>query len=831
MSKSEIILKAIGKAMKGCEQLRFIAKIHEGHDYNFMCLGNENIIILSKEFEQVRSIPYATIEGVEVSHKSTKVTVKLTSDSPYVFNIDDKETMMEIFRCSWISDYMFKNAEYTKFPLIFTDEDGAKSRGDPRLEAVRASLKTENNTIVDGEFKGYGFLRDSRFQPVASKPGKYVDEESAATGDPATFTIEVSDELNVQLIPLMGARQELQNFTECYARGIVPREPYWVVWSRPYLKKWNINEDIASWEGWEVFLRTETHDYVVIMLRRKFLPPLLDLFNDIACWYKGPIAKVDDLTKNLHLLQARSIVDTLHSKSKCDDYYSEIVQLKEKALLLGDDEINYIYSVHQPPSGANAIIGDKVVRILRRYRSAKSGQVKESRSRKDSSPEIMRSVKEMCDRSNLPESLRHVWDCKVAHFIATYVDKEEDVSILSLASSIVNIEFTSDDATNIENLLQFALHLRVADQPYESTQPFPTLLLKFTSTLLQDKVPITYLYNTKVMRVMIESGYISKILKLEKLTAYKKFIDCILTNTDDNKLKLSALRQVRDMFKDEFAEKKRADEQSLINYSLWLRPVINLLKSNWSLIVQVALNAIAQMLNTDQIIREQLSTYPEMLENLMMTCRNVRDEDTLEFALLPLYILSDDRSFCETLVRKHDLIPFLFGILKGAGIPGVEHSDDVKIRVVYIMGKTADNYPQVMEEIETKGNIMDITRLVKGSPAVDIVKATSSLMNLLTKRSKKIKQNTGKEFLADLMHILQTNSTNDSLPPEVLMRMVKTMIEYGTNSTENCTLMAESHDILETYLKMHKKLPKTVVALFKRLSNLVLENAHLEPQE
>jgi len=825
MSKSEVILNALSKATKGCEELKFMSRIREESDYKFLCLGKENIILLNNNFEQTRSISYSSVEGIEISQISKNITLNIKGSPNYTFSIDDKDTMIEILQCAWLTDYMFRNAEYAKFPLKYKEDiKKVKPKPDERIEAAKAAIKTENVTIINGEFKGFGFLLANDFSPVPSKPGKYEHQESGAT-----FTIEVSDELNVQFIQLMGVRQVLQNFAECYAHGMLPKEEYWIAWSKPYLKKWNVNEDIASWEGWEVFFRTKTHDYIVIIMRRRFSPPILDLFNDIACWYKGKIVTEGKLENNPHLLTCRGIVDTLHAKSKCDDYYKEIVGLKEQALLLGDDEINYLMSINEGAMGQNMKHAKKIIKMLRQYKEVKTG----GKDRKGDSGDVMTVVKEMCDQTKLPEDLRYIWDCKVAEFLSTCLDREEDVSVFNLANSIVNLEITSDDATKIENLLQYLLHLRTSTQAYDPSQPFATLLIQFTSTLLQEKPHHQYLYNARVMRALIESGYISKILKLEKLTAYKRFIDCILMNINDSKLKLSALRQIREMFKDEFSDKKKADEQSLINYSLWLDPIITLLRSNWTLLVRIALNAVIQMLSTNPIIKEQLSTAPVLLDIIVNTFKNAKDDDTLEFAILPIYVLSEDRAFCDTFERKYKLLPSLFDVLKGTGIVGISHADYIKTRVIYVIGKICKAVPECLETIEKEGYVKYVVNLIECKdnfiPGVDVVKAVSSLLNLMAKKSKQIKSEHGKSSILYMLEILKANFGKEFLPPELLAKLARTLQELVSNNPENCMCLAENHDVLELYKK--GKVSKSISTIYSNLLNYVLENIQLEAKQ
>ena len=46
-----------------------------------------------------------------------------------------------------------------------------------------------------------------------------------------------------------------------YQRSLTENlEQFYVVVSGPYLKKMNRNDDIASWEAWEFFIRSQEHE-------------------------------------------------------------------------------------------------------------------------------------------------------------------------------------------------------------------------------------------------------------------------------------------------------------------------------------------------------------------------------------------------------------------------------------------------------------------------------------------------------------------------------------------------------------------------------------------
>jgi len=56
------------------------------------------------------------------------------------------------------------------------------------------------------------------------------------------------------------------------------REKYIVVDSGTYMKKYNLMNDAAVSDCWQIHLRLESCDIYVTLVRRKYIPPLLETF-------------------------------------------------------------------------------------------------------------------------------------------------------------------------------------------------------------------------------------------------------------------------------------------------------------------------------------------------------------------------------------------------------------------------------------------------------------------------------------------------------------------------------------------------------------------------
>jgi len=89
--------------------------------------------------------------------------------------------------------------------------------------------------------------------------------------------------------------------------------------SKAYTKKWNLSSDKAQWTCWEVHIRTTTYDLFVTVLRRKYIPPLMDIFQDIVCISNYPfnpdISDEENSRKSFESLDEvhRASVDSLYT--------------------------------------------------------------------------------------------------------------------------------------------------------------------------------------------------------------------------------------------------------------------------------------------------------------------------------------------------------------------------------------------------------------------------------------------------------------------------------------------------------------------------------------
>lgn len=94
---------------------------------------------------------------------------------------------------------------------------------------------------------------------------------------------------------------------------------YWMITDKVFRKRGNLTGDKAVWTGWICHARTAEEDFVACILRRKFIPPLMDTAHDISITGKGPA-----LTCNV-LKVVTKAADNCFCESQQHDVYENVI--------------------------------------------------------------------------------------------------------------------------------------------------------------------------------------------------------------------------------------------------------------------------------------------------------------------------------------------------------------------------------------------------------------------------------------------------------------------------------------------------------------------------
>eukprot|EP00921_Rhytidocystis_pertsovi_P023833 GHVQ01038266.1.p2 GENE.GHVQ01038266.1~~GHVQ01038266.1.p2 ORF type:complete len:214 (+),score=22.53 GHVQ01038266.1:1279-1920(+) len=106
----------------------------------------------------------------------------------------------------------------------------------------------------------------------------------------------------------------------------------------------NLSDDMCQWTGWEVIVRTTDYTVVCVLLRRQYLPPLLDTCQDIAIVFRISLEDQQEcqLTDDDFLKEVYFAADSLSSISQQMVWYKDFVQAKLDALLMNEPGFKWL---------------------------------------------------------------------------------------------------------------------------------------------------------------------------------------------------------------------------------------------------------------------------------------------------------------------------------------------------------------------------------------------------------------------------------------------------------------------------------------------------------
>ena len=154
----------------------------------------------------------------------------------------------------------------------------------------------------------------------------------------------------------MDEKEDLQCYAEFFTKQFMETK-YMIIDSHIYFKKYNLTSDMAQWAGWKIHSRDKNRDVIVILLRRSYIPPLIDSFQDIAIILTGPKNKsirhqespnYEEFHDSCHTTQlAHFIANNFHPVVQQTQIYEIFIAKKVNALLLSEKDWNFYRQRHK----------------------------------------------------------------------------------------------------------------------------------------------------------------------------------------------------------------------------------------------------------------------------------------------------------------------------------------------------------------------------------------------------------------------------------------------------------------------------------------------------
>ncbi|KAJ1606532.1 ARM repeat-containing protein [Cryptosporidium canis] len=444
-------------------------------------------------------------------------------------------------------------------------------------------------------FDGYFFFAKQGFenkatQSYSSQTGSYVSYNGVEIDinvhpqiflnqkKPNTNNTQTRESKEAETKGSSNIGSSLYNVAQEYVRflsNMYTSQTYSVYLNGQYNKKMNLSDDISTWSCWEIFIKTTRASIACIIMRRCYIPPTLDSYQDISvtysCSYKD--MRYFNITDRDLLRECRLTADSISPISQHHTLYTEFIQSQLDTLLF--DEFSYSWistniklhpvfrtgarsflkSILQMLDKANILADrDLIEEIDLLEKSGTSRYDSENETKVEVFEDPMACIHEMLSQiSGIDKFSRNVVERQKLHFfelrLARYLSYCIDGGLLGakfiIEDLVSSIGMTSRNVdSKIRQVLDYLLHVRSKDMTEDYTQ------LKLVNLLQDPGFVKEYCFVPSVMARFVNSGYCARLVPAGKEALYVEFLMNLLTLPAKNnfgqrsQLRISILQQV-----------------------------------------------------------------------------------------------------------------------------------------------------------------------------------------------------------------------------------------------------------------------------------------------
>jgi hypothetical protein len=348
------------------------------------------------------------------------------------------------------------------------------------------------------------------------------------TGRDRELTVIVEPVANVSSL----GRREKDNLrlaAERMARGSATDAEMIVLRSEQYHKKMNLIGDLAAYGCWAVHMRTPQRDVGVIAVRRKFIPPVGDTYQDVFIVLHDDVAIEDAL---VFMAGLERQADTLSPLVRVPFYDDTITRVKADALLYDEDSFSWFHAegIQSVNVDAARALYKSVANLLNKERAAEfvMAEVEPDTVLIEDPFRIVLTLWEdapgLKDTSS-PEAWRN-WRRRVARYLYWAIDGglhpgEMDLEMLVKCHKLHSCSMRSRDI--LERLFDFFVHMSSPDRPYELDSA--TLADMFGDADFMQ----SFTMNKRPLLVLLERGFLQRTLDEEVPPKYISFLAQMLS--------------------------------------------------------------------------------------------------------------------------------------------------------------------------------------------------------------------------------------------------------------------------------------------------------------
>lgn len=489
-----------------------------------------------------------------------------------------RELLLQKIALCWQAEVMYRLFDVRKFEMV-------KAALGEQLAAVKNMMAKQNDLIKIEPFRGYedsfsyrgysfwlrkGFasvsgLKDGVFQ---NDQGWEVTYKAQPVSVPPGVRVMVqvdNEQLIMDLEKSRDGMEDLRTVAMEYQRSLTENlDQFYVVVSGQYLKKMNRTDDIASWDGWEFFVRSKEYAFACVLFRRQYIPPLFSTCQDIAVVVRCPAQSMTNDSCEVILDECHIIADSIASVYENVGIYKRPLQARLNTLHLTEDGYRWAEGqLGMVPVHRRAAL--KFLKSLVKMLLGESALWDESIEH----DEIFKDVPDMGDPCSVPqepiseaESLvqtsrdrnerRNAWAARIARYFAYCVDggiMGERFTFPLLIQALGRVS-SADVDRQMKEVIDFVLHVNKRDGWKSNLflEEKPVSLIAMTK---ESEAFAEYSFNDIIMRHLVSEGYVESELKKRPPGAGLDYADLLAQLLTDESvglgLRTMVCRHVLDM--------------------------------------------------------------------------------------------------------------------------------------------------------------------------------------------------------------------------------------------------------------------------------------------
>jgi len=747
MSESALfVLKGIEDMLQ--TEVKFFSMIRKEGERMYICLGKRALFLIDFEPPFQEQFYYAWVTRVVIDVDNLLLfQIDLSEGrAPLVLESFERDRLCDELAICWKADSMFRQWRWMPFP---------KKRGKCDV-AQRDRTATEFTAAPEKmkkvELNGYLVFLDDAYRPDQPGPDGKPTGRFRLAGRDRELRIHVE---NASTVSGLGRREKdnLRLAAERTARQQSADSEMIVLRSEQYHKKMNLVGDLASYACWAVHLRTPQLDVGVIAIRRKFIPPVGDTYQDVFVILHDDVA-IDD--PGLFMAGLERQADTLSPLVRVPFYDDTITRVKADALLYDEDSYSWFH--------AEGIVSVNVDAARAFYKSVANLLTKEGSADFDMEevePEtvliedpfrIITTLWE--DAPGLKDTSDAVawqnWHRRVARYLYWAVDGglhpgEMDLSMLIKCERSQSTSMRSRDV--LQRLFDFFVHMASETMPYEMDSA------TFADKVNDPEFMQSFTMNKRPLLVLLERGFLQRSLEDEVPPRYIPFLSQMLLRPFEEtgtELLVALCNQIALMSQIEM------NRTFLIKEGVLL-PLIELLRSDDDVLLLSVAKALVNLSSNNPVAKDSIVNeggVRAMIPHLL----NKPQELTRAFCVLLKNCLTD-QGLRERIINDGAIAP-LVKLLHKTEIRDAARSDAViaaAAAAVWNLTAHASAKPIVLREHAVEALVSQL----RDSRSADVWQKCAGCLMVLAANSDKVKTLAGQEnAVGELVRIVRVSEVD-----------------------------------------------------------------------